>query len=206
MEQDLEQNRLRLEREIMSQFQSAGAAFLRNQSPVETYFSAQHFGMPTRLLDWSTNPLAAMFFACDGATSENGVVYGMDAAQVIPPDATKQGSERLYPEVKSMRDQWVEYAVDVTFWKPLVPGLNAYVLPVRPDVVPGRIGQQSSCFTLHMYGAKPAENPTLIAIEVEATAKARLLEELHWLNINQFTTYYDLDHLAKEIVRGWGLS
>jgi hypothetical protein len=57
-----------------------------------------------------------------------------------------------------------------------------------------------------MYGALPAENPTLIAIEVEAAAKASLLEELHWLNINQFTTYYDLDHLAKEIKRGWGIS
>jgi hypothetical protein len=115
LEQEPEENRLRLEREIISQFLSAGAAFLRNQSSVEIYFLAQHFGMPTRLLDWSTNPLAALFFACKGATSDNGVVYGMDAAQVIPPDATKQGSEKIYQEVKSMRDQWVEYAVEVTF-------------------------------------------------------------------------------------------
>jgi len=32
-----------------------------------------------------------------------------------------------------------------------------------------------------------------------------LRDELHRLNINQFTTYYDLDHLSKEIKRCWGL-
>jgi hypothetical protein len=204
--QGLEKRRLRLEREILDQFRSAGATFLRNQSPVEIYFSAQHFGAPTRLLDWSTNPLAALFFACNDAPSENGFVYGMEAAQVIPPDATKDGSEKLYQTVMSMRDVLVEYAVGVSFWRPPVPGRNAYVLPVRPDVVPGRIGQQSSCFTLHMHGAQPVANPTLITIEVQAAAKGPLLDELHRLNVNQFTTYYDLDHLAKEIVRGWGLS
>ena len=204
--QGLEKRRLRLEREMLSQFRSAGATFLKDQSPVEIYFSAQHFGLPTRLLDWSTNPLAALFFACYGSPSENGVVYGMDAGQIIPSDATKDGSEKLYQSVMSMRHVWVEYAVDVSFWGPPITGRNAYILPVRPDIIPGRIGQQSSCFTLHMHGAQPAENPTLITIEVEATAKAGLLEELHRLNVNQFTTYYDLDHLAAEIARSWSLS
>ncbi len=202
----IEKKRLRLEREMLSQFRSAGATFLKNQSPVEIYFSAQHFGLPTRLLDWSTNPLAALFFACEGAPTDNGVVYGMDAGQIIPPNATKDGSEKLYQSVMSMRHAWVEYAADVSFWGAPAPGHNAYILPVRPDIIPGRIGQQSSCFTLHMHGAQPAENPTLITIEVEATAKAGLLGELHRLNVNQFTTYYDLDHLAEVIVRRRGLS
>src|SRR6202451_1730311 len=99
--EDLEDKRLRLEREMVSTFRVAGAAFLSEYGLTEIYFSAQHYGMPTRLLDWSTNPLAALFFACDGAEKQDGYVYAMDARKVIPDDALQfNGSkQRLWPSV-----------------------------------------------------------------------------------------------------------
>lgn len=73
-------------------------------------------------------------------------------------------------------------------------------------MVPGRIGQQSSCFTLHMHEAKDVKNPSLITtIQIEADKKPEILQLLHRFNINQFTTYDDLDHLSKEIKKGWGV-
>ena len=201
---DLEEKRLRLERNMISNFRTAGAAFLSNYSPTEMYISAQHFGMPTRLLDWSTNPLAALFFACEGKESQDGFVYAMDSSKVIPDDAKKSDGTKLWPSVMLMRNQIVEYAVGVSFWTPPNPDQNPYVLPVRPDVIPGRIGQQSSCFTFHMHRAAPVNNPTLVTIKVNASRKGAIREELHRVNINQFTTYYDLGHLSNEIKRGWG--
>jgi hypothetical protein len=103
-----------------------------------------------------------------------------------------------------MRNPIVQYAVEVSFWMQLDLKYKPYVLPVRPDVIPGRIGQQSSCFTFHMHRAAPVDNPTLITIKVNASQKPVIRDELHRVNINQFTTYYDLDHLSKEIRRGWG--
>jgi len=204
--EDIEDKRLRLEREMISAFRVAGAAFLSAHGLTDIYFSAQHYGMPTRLLDWSTNPLAALFFACDGAEGHDGYVYAMDARKVIPDRALKfkGSSERLWPSVYTMRFPMVDYAVRLSFWELPKLEMHSYVLPVRPDVVPGRIGQQSSCFTFHMHRAAPVDNPTLITIKVNASQKPVIRDELHRVNINQFTTYYDLDHLSKEIRRGWG--
>lgn len=112
--------------------------------------------------------------------------------------------ERLYQSVMTMRHRFVEYAIGVSFWDEPLKENNAFILPIRPDSVPGRIGQQSSCFTLHMHGAANAKNPTMITIKVDAGSKSTIQQELHRVNINQFTTYYDLDHLSREIVRGWG--
>jgi hypothetical protein len=36
---------------------------------------AQHYGLPTRLLDWTENALAALFFACEGHFEKEGAVY-----------------------------------------------------------------------------------------------------------------------------------
>jgi hypothetical protein len=205
LKDSIEGKRLRLERDAISQFRSAGAAFLEGFSRTQIYFIGQHFGMPTRLLDWSTNPLAALFFACDGEDDKDGFVYAMDAKQVIPEEAETRKGKPLYRQVMTMRHAVVEYAVGISFWEPIDKTFEPHVLPVRPDVIPGRIGQQSSVFTLHMHRAEPVDNPTLTTIRIDAASKAAIRDELHRVNINQFTTYYDLDHLSKEIKRGWGV-
>jgi hypothetical protein len=71
----------------------------------------------------------------------------------------------------TVRNRYVEDAIDFSFWEEPDEKRNPFILPVRPDMAPGRIGQQSSCFTLHMHEAADATNPTMITIKVAAARK-----------------------------------
>jgi hypothetical protein len=45
----------------------------------EVYLLQQHYRMPTRLLDWTTSPLAALFFAVQD--TDDGELFMMDASK-----------------------------------------------------------------------------------------------------------------------------
>lgn len=49
---------------------------------------AQHYGVPTRFLDWSRNPLVALYFACRDQKEKDGKVWLLHA----------RNYDRAYPE------------------------------------------------------------------------------------------------------------
>ena len=197
----IEDKRLNLERETLSEFRRSGAALLNRDNLEEMYFIAQHYGISTRLLDWTTNPLAALFFAACSNHGEDGDIFVMDAKTVI----LSSKGPGIPKGIMTMSHPYAVDAIRPSYWikpKEVRPPL---ILPILPDNLPGRIGQQSSCFTMHMQGSEDCNSATVGCILVNGKSKADILAELRRLNLNQFTVFGTLDHLAKEIRSVWKL-
>jgi FRG domain len=136
-----ERRRLELERVLIEEFRTSGARFFFDPNDiVEVYFTAEHHGMPTRLLDWTTNALTALFFAVEDSENhdKDGEVVIMDANGIVPDDQTGEGPNRIYRTV-TMRHPYVRYAIGQSFWE-RQPWRRSLIIPVRPDSAPGRIG------------------------------------------------------------------
>lgn len=74
-----------LEKRVMQLFMTRGRGYIKEipNSPLEWLILARHYDLPTRLLDWSSNPLVACYFAVASHDQEDGAVYVYDTDNYI---------------------------------------------------------------------------------------------------------------------------
>jgi hypothetical protein len=174
-----------LEEQMLSHFQREVVAYLPSP-PVsiwELSALAQHHGMATRLLDWTLNPLAALWFALDTRTTTsvpNAVVW-----MFMP-----KGADIVDAKVSAPTD-----VAKICYWKP------RHISP--------RIRAQGSVFTVHPSDQEsnnlqalqdaPEHHPKLAKILVPSSAFRDIRYQLDRCGINAAVVYPDLDGLARHI-------
>lgn len=77
--------KLAREERLLNEFKNRAIALLNVQHLTDWDWLAyaQHIGVPTRLLDWSTSPLVAAFFALEGDSNEDRIIYALKYSKYI---------------------------------------------------------------------------------------------------------------------------
>lgn len=154
----------------------------------------QHYGLPTRLLDWTESVLFATFFAVRKRPEEAATLWALDPI-LLNEFQTGRGGLKTYGDpviVRIFKPPFREEAPQ-----------ESKIVAVFANQVDVRMLVQLSAFTIHGT-ATPLEdlknsNKFLIKFEIPASAKKGLREDLFKLGISESNLFPDLEHLAKDV-------
>ncbi len=151
-------------------------------------FLMQHHGLPTRLMDWSTSPLVALYFAVyqPEHDKKDACLWMLDPSQLNNfhrekfPLECDGDNENLFEEVSHK------------------------VLAIHAPYTDLRMKMQRSEFTLHThYGAVDADIKSSVFLKekiiISHRIKASLRNKLQSLGIDRSTLFPDLDNIAQSV-------
>jgi hypothetical protein len=184
-----DKTRLRFERWMNQDFRVMSAGIRNaNASDAELYFLQQHYGMPTRLLDWTHSPLAALYFAA----GSSGALDQFDA-ELFMIDATALTPSGM---ATSRREAFLHALDGIARFRP--EKHREMILPIRPDHFDRRIGLQRSSFTFH--GPTKKTLAPVHSVRIPGAAKASIRRQLSVAAIDHFSVFGDLDSLSKRLI------
>lgn len=131
---------------------------------------AQHYGFATRLLDWTKNPLNAMFFAISDNYNRNAAIFVLDIHQ--------RDLEIIGNSPFDVKDFYVYF----------------------PKGLSSRIISQRGLFTISEVPDFPLDDlldDRLYKIIVDKSALIEIDETLEFYGINKVTIYQDLNSLSE---------
>jgi hypothetical protein len=199
------------EAEIRQEFQSRALQMVQGRLPAnkwEWYFLMQHYGAPTRLLDWTDSPLIALFFALNEHPGDyDAAVWMLDPWWLNhkmrkgidgPMEADWEEAQPYLPDVEQafVRD-------DVG---PTVPAA------IEPPHVDRRLAVQQSRFVIFgktkdlartNAAREPAQTRRLAKIVIPSGSVQAIQEELENAGFTMSTLFPDLEHLSKELCDRW---
>jgi len=191
-----------------SRFHLYDKSNIKPETKLEWLSIMQHYGVPTRMLDFTKSPYVAIYFALEHivkADQGSFVIYAIDFRSIM-----KKSLDHLTEQDKSIRvtyDEMLYYERDKLF---NIIDEKAYEVLwiVEPNVSNLRIEKQSGCFLISGNIKKTIEQ--ILKSEIYSNVKNyrfivpnsfwdNIYTLLQRMNIDSKTIYGDLEGLSKSI-------
>ncbi len=190
---------------VLKRFKQNAYPFLSSPPSTEWewLFLMQHYGAPTRLLDWTESPLIGLYFAVDDHEStQDGCVWALrpiklnEIARLMP-------SHPLDIPLFGQDDELNNYLPSHVH---LTPGMqsNTPAAAIAPRQFERVVAQMGS-FTITQRDQTPLQNlhgDHLIQYLVPAAIKEAIREELRYLRVTRLTVFPELTNVAAQALEG----
>jgi hypothetical protein len=190
---------------LLARFKQS-AAMLINDNPKDNFdwlFLMQHYGVPTRLLDWTESPLTALYFACIEQKHDDvdGSLWSLKPTKLNETAGISTSEKNFIP---SFDDQeLINYSVETLASNPRNKLSPLATIATRNNP---RIQSQLGVFTIHHLDQRAIEeicsNDEIIKYKIPKSAKAEIRKELKLLGINKFTLFPELSSIGEILKEG----
>jgi FRG domain len=124
-------------------------------SQFEWLCAMQHYGFPTRLLDWSESFAVALFF-----TTAGDIDSVVPTIWVLDPFKLHALTDPTNEVIPTSDDEIVRANADIAFednWKQSHQAASKYPIPVAPNFLFDRLAMQNGTFTIHGTDSRPID-------------------------------------------------
>lgn len=201
---------------------SNSADFQADVYTLDSLVRMQHYSLPTRLLDITSNPLIALYFACKSSPDEDGEVivfsvkketvkyFDSDVASCIANLARLPQSEKElidfqcenFNEQRPIKRLVHFIREEKPFFEPeIMPDDLRKIICVKGKKSNDRISFQSGAFLLFGVDAVLDETGTtdIKVSRISVSNKLSILKELDALNINESTVFPYIENSARYV-------
>lgn len=185
------------------------AAMLLDRDPKDSFdwlFLMQHYGLPTRLLDWSESPLVALYFAvedCEKHPGEDATLWSLKPSELNKKANIQDDNEEFF--IPSFDDQELKnYSLESLANGPK----RTRLLPIATIATRNnsRIQAQLGVFTIHHLDEIAVEDigdaSHVAKYTIPVASKLLILDQLRLLGFSKFTMFPELASIGENIKRG----